>query len=82
MGWSREVLGKLSKVRVFRLNGGNKKELFTAKPHNDRFAKCYEEYLSGALAEKLDWSIFEKPLPVFDTGSGTQRLLRMIGQAG
>lgn len=82
MGWSREVLGKLSKVRVFRLNGGNKKELFTAKPHNDRFAKCYEEYLSGALAEKLDWSIFEKPLPVFDTGSGTQRLLRIIGQAG
>ena len=82
MGWSREVLGKLSKVRVFRLNGGDRKEIFTAKPRSARFAKHYEEYLSGALAEKLDWSIFEKPLPVFDTGSGTRRLIRMIGKAG
>ena len=82
MGWSREVLGKLSKVRVFRINGGDRKEIFTAESRKTRFAKYYEECLSGKLAEKLDWSIFEKPLPVFDTGSGTQRLLRMIGQAG
>ncbi|MBP5154808.1 MAG: ISLre2 family transposase [Lachnospiraceae bacterium] len=82
MGWSREVLGKLSKVRVFRLNGGDMRAIFSSAPRNIRFAKQYEEYLSGALAEKLDWSIFEKPLPVFDTGSGTQRLIRMIGQAG
>lgn len=82
MGWSREVLGKLSKVRVFRINGGDRKEICTTKPRNTRFAKYYEECLSGALYEKLDWSIFEKSLPVFDTGSGTQRLIRMIGQAG
>lgn len=82
MGWSREVLGKLSKVRVFRINGGDRKEILSTAPRNTRFAKHYEEYLSGALAEKLDWSIFEKPLPVFDTGSGTQCLIRMIGQAG
>ena len=79
---SREVLGKLSKVRVFRINGGDRKEILSTAPRNTRFAKHYEEYLSGALAEKLDWSIFEKPLPVFDTGSGTQCLIRMIGQAG
>ena len=82
MGWSREVLGKLSKVRVFKMNGGCRNEILKTTPQNTRFAKYYEEYLSGAIAEKLDWSIFEKPLPVFDTNSGTQRLIRMIGKAG
>ena len=82
MGWSLEVLGKLSKVRVFRINGGGINEILKTKPQNTGFAKYYEEYLSGAISEKLDWSIFEKPLPVFDTGSGTRRLIRMIGKAG
>ena len=82
MGWSRNVLGRLSKVRVFKLNGGGINEILKTKPQNTRFAKYYEDYLSGKLSEKLDWSIFDKPLPVFDTGSGTQCLIRMIGKTG
>ena len=82
MGWSQETLGKLSKVRVFKMNGGDRNEILKAKPHRGRFSKYYEEYLSGAIVEKLDWSIFDKPLPVFDTGSGTQHLIRMIGRVG
>ena len=82
MGWSPEGLGKLSKVRAYRINGGVKGRVIKTQPHNPTYAEYYRNYLSGKLNEKLNWSIFENPVPVFDTNSGTQRLIRMIGHAG
>ena len=82
MGWSAEVPGKLSKARIYKLNGGERSKVIKPCSHGSLHASYYKEYLAGYLHEKLDWSIFEKTLPIFDTNSGTQRLLRMIGQAG
>ena len=82
MGWSPEGPGKLSKVRAYRINGGVKGRVIKTQPHNPTYAEYYRNYLSGKLNEKLNWSIFENPVPVFDTNSGTQRLIRMIGHAG
>ena len=81
MGWSEEALGKLSKARIYKLNGGERLEVIKHHTNESTYAAYYKEYLDEYLNEKLDWRIFEKSLPVFDTNSGTQRLIKMIGQA-
>ena len=81
MGWSEEVLGKLSKIRIYKINGGNRTEVIKSRSQNSSYAAYYKDSLFGHLEEKLDWSIFEKSPSVFDTNSGTQRLIRMFGQA-
>lgn len=97
MGWSREVLGKLSRARVYIKNGGElegkefrhreaDEEKEKAK-ERERAAKreTYVQYAERMLKEATegayDWSVFEKPRAVFDGASGTQTLLRAIGQA-
>lgn len=77
MGWSKVGLGKLSKLRVYRCNGGElsgkdmkpkeKKENY--QEYADRFIK---EYVSG----RHDWSIFEPGQPIMNGNSGTQMLIR------
>lgn len=75
------MLGKLSKIRIYKINGGNRTEVIKSRSQNSSYAAYYKDSLFGHLEEKLDWSIFEKSPSVFDTNSGTQRLIRMIGQA-
>ena len=83
MGWSKEGLGKLSKLRVYCINGGKvEASIFGEQENPTLFADYYEDYLCARIYEKLDWSIFEKQLPIFDGNSGTQRLIQMIGRIG
>ena len=80
MGWSREGLGKLTKLRVYRCNGGKLtgKDLKPEVRHEQ-----YREYTDVFINEQLkganDWSIFEPEQPVMDGNSGTQQLLKWYG---
>ncbi|MBO4796844.1 MAG: ISLre2 family transposase [Verrucomicrobia bacterium] len=82
MGWSSEALSKLSKVRIYRKNGGDPAEILNRSPQKTTHAQYYEDALLEDLGARLDWSVFEKQLPIYDTNSGTQRLIRAIGKAG
>lgn len=79
MGWSKEGLGKLSKLRVYVKNGG--------KIKGEHFRKdCPEdtgyvgEMIKNNVSGCFDWSIFDEEPMVFDKSSGTQILLEMYGQ--
>jgi len=79
MGWSQACLGKLSKLRVYNLNGGK----FTGKDFKMKPAERYSEYADRFIKENVegakDWSIFESKQTIKDVNSGTQILLRRYG---
>ena len=80
MGWSRKGLGKMSKLRVYRCNGGK----LTGKDMKlQEDQECYREYAERFLKENLqgaiDWSIFEPARPIMDGSYGTQVLMRYYG---
>lgn len=77
MGWSKEGLGKLSKLRVYVKNGGEIK--------GEHFRKsCPEdigyvgEMIKANVSGCFDWSIFDGEPMVFDRASGTQMLIGML----
>ena len=81
IGWSEEGLGKLSKLRVYMKNGGR----ITAdefKPGSDD-KESYSDYarrvLDEAVAERMDWSIFDKEPPILNGASATQSLIQGMG---
>ena len=79
MGWSRKGLGKLSKLRVYNINGGK----LTGKDIKTSCSETYSEYADRFIKESasvsMDWSIFENETFVMDGNSGTQTLLRYYG---
>ena len=79
MGWSKAGLGKLSKLRVYRINGGK----LTRKNLKPQPMESYSEYADRFIFEQaegaIDWSIFEKEKPIMDGSSGTQALIRNYG---
>lgn len=80
LGWSKEGLGRLSKLRVHLKNGGKiTSEEFRKESKNlsDMGKEAKER-----IASKLDFSIFEKERWDFERTSGTQIMLRKIGRAG
>lgn len=79
MGWSKEGLGKLSKLRVYVKNGGEIK--------GEHFRKSYskdigyvEEMIKANVSGCFDWSIFDGEPMVFDRSSGTQVVIGMLGR--
>ena len=82
LGWSSRGLGKLSVLRVYRLNGGT----ITAdafREDTDRkgsYRGKLEEILKSELAGAKDWSIFEAETPVFDSASATRRMIDGYGK--
>ena len=79
MGWGKECLGKLSKLRVYVKNGGEIK--------GEHFRKgCPEdigyvgEMIKANVSGCFDWSIFDGEPVAFDRSSGTQILIGMLGQ--
>lgn len=81
IGWSEEGLGKLSKLRVYMKNGGR----ITAdefKPGSDD-KESYSDYArrvrDEAVAERMDWSIFDKEPPILNGASATQSLIQGMG---
>ena len=80
LGWSREELGKLSKQRVYLKNNGKIKAAdFKREREPETDTKTYREYarrlLSRSCEKRLDWSLFDRREPIFDTASGTQILI-------
>ena len=83
MGWSVEGLGKLSKLRVFRLNGGeitaeHFKQSYVANETYREYAKNYLESRMGTY--DLSWISDMCERFVFDTASGTQQAIKMLGR--
>ena len=83
MGWSEEGLGKLSKLRVFCKNGGE----ITASHFKSSFkcAESYKAYADRYLEEQkkdydLSWMNDLTEQYVFDTASGTQQAIKMLGR--
>ena len=81
-GWSREALGKLSKLRVYVKNGGIiTKEVFGIEGAGaGSYSEYAEEMIREYLEKAVDWSIFEAEPPIFDGASGTQYLIHEIGK--
>ena len=81
-GWGKAGLGKLSKLRVYVINGGTiTRDAFVEQEHGGEkeqtdIEKMIGEYLRGAI----DWSIFEKEEPLFDGASGTQIGIKGMGR--
>lgn len=79
LGWSKEGLGKLSKLRVYVKNGGK----ITAEDFKQKSQHTYCEYadkvIEEAMSGAIDWTVFDGEPFVFDGNSGTQRLIHGIG---
>ncbi len=81
LGWSKEGLGKLSCIRVYKENGNR----IEAKDFDNNVAdKTYVEYAEKLIEESIagtfDWSIFkEKEIYIPNHTSGTQVMLHALG---
>ncbi|MCR5175049.1 MAG: ISLre2 family transposase [Oscillospiraceae bacterium] len=80
MGWSKANLGKLSKLRVYVLNGGQ----IAAEAFRGETKETYSTYSQRMIEEvktkKYDWSMYEREPKIFDGNSGTQREIRNLGR--
>ena len=74
MGWSKEVLGKLSVLRVHKKNGNKIDSSIYSNTGNEQYRDCVNK-----TNEKLNWSIFDKEKFIFDDSSATRILIKDIG---
>ena len=81
MGWSEEGLGKLRKQRVYVKNRGKIEadDFKRSDVEKSRYGGYAERIIKEACEGALDFSIFEKGIPIFDGNSGTQNMLRKFG---
>lgn len=79
LGWSKEGLGKLSKLRVYVQNGGRIKAAHFKTGKTEMYSDYAEQVIREACNGAHDWSIFEREPYVPDKGSNTQYLLAKIG---
>ena len=79
-GWSKEVLGKLAKLRIYKENGGE----ITAKNYRNKTKEAKEKTeLRRILSGKdkvADFSLFEIEKPIFDWQNGIQMAIRKLGE--
>ena len=82
LGWSKAGLGKLSKLRVYVINGGEiTGEAFeTQEQEQHNYREYMEQMIQEHLRGAIDWSIFEKEKPLFHGDSGTQVLIKEYGR--
>ena len=80
MGWSKAGLGKLSRLRVYNINGGK----LTGEKIKEQSKESYSEYADRFISDKIqkaeDWSIFEKENVIMNGPSGTQAMIRKYGR--
>ena len=74
MGWSKEILGKLSVLRVHKKNGNKIDSSIYSNTGNEQYRDCVNK-----TNEKLNWSIFDKEKFIFDDSSATRVLIIGIG---
>ena len=79
MGWSKAGLGKLSKLRVYNINGGKLTGKDIKEEPTERYSEYADRFIKESTAGVTDWSIFEDEQTIMDVNSGTQILLRRYG---
>ena len=79
MGWSKVGLGKLSKLRVYNINGGKLTGKDLKKEPAERYSEYADRFIKENTGEAIDWSILEGEQAIMDVNSGTQVLLRRYG---
>lgn len=80
MGWSKAGLSKLSKVRVYRKNGGMiTGNDFKPKREKERYSDYADRLIREYTNSSIDWSIFEIEQPIFNGSYGTQEAVHMMG---
>ena len=79
MGWSKVGLGKLSKLRVYSINGGKLTGNDLKEDPVERYCEYADRFIKENTEGAIDWSIFECERTVMDVNSGTQVLLKRYG---
>lgn len=79
MGWSKAGLGKLSKLRVYNINGGKFIGKDLKEEPVERYCDYADRFIEENIAGAIDWSIFEGEQTIMNVNSGTQILLRRYG---
>ena len=79
MGWSKVGLGKLSKLRVYNINGGKLTGKDLKKEPEERYSEYADRFIKENIGEAIDWSIFEDEQTIMNGNSGTQVLLKRYG---
>lgn len=79
MGWSKAGLGKLSKLRVYNMNGGRLRGKDLKKEPAERYSEYIDRFIKEYAKGATDWSIFESEQATMDVSSGIQTLLRRYG---
>lgn len=84
MGWSEEGVGAVSDLRTYVINGGKIEGKDFRRNENEKYRSALREYADNmfdmAIEGFHDWSIFEKASLIIDQNSGTQQLLRHLGE--
>lgn len=79
MGWSKVGLGKLSKLRVYNINGGKLTGNDFKEEQVERYCEYADKFIKENIEEAIDWSIFESERAIMDVNSVTQALLKRYG---
>lgn len=79
MGWSKVGLGKLSKLRVYNINGGKLTGNDFKEEQVERYCEYADKFIKENIEGAIDWSIFESERAIMDVNSVTQALLKRYG---
>lgn len=80
MGWSKVGLGKLSKLRVYRCNGGKlTAEDLKRKQPKECYRKYADRFINENMRDTYDWTIFDSEPFIMNGNSGTQKLMKYYG---
>lgn len=80
MGWSKAGVGKLSKLRVYVLNGGTIHASAFQNGCRESYSAYSQRMINELTGKKYDWSMYENEPKIFDGNSGTQRAIRKLGK--
>lgn len=79
MGWSKEGLGKLSKLRVYSTNGGKLTGRELKAEDTERYSDYADRFIAEKTAGAIDLSVFETEKPIMNGSVGTQALMKAYG---
>lgn len=82
MSWSLRGVGSLMMLRAAQANGVNIARPKKEEQQTGGYARLLEEERRSGIGGKHDWSIFEHEHMTPNQDSGTQHLLKLIGQGG
>lgn len=79
MGWSKAGLGKLSKLRVYTINGGKLTGKDLKEEPAERYCEYADRFINENIQDTYDWTIFDSEPFIMDGNSGTQTAIKYYG---